>query len=170
MKALTWTLAASFVAFSGLQVQAASDPDASFYKHAAEGGIAEVELGTMAQQKSPNQSLKDFASMMVTDHTAANDKLKSIAAGKGIALPTTSSVGQMTTKGKLDVESGDTFDKAYITAMVKDHESAITLFQKEADSGQDPDAKAFAAATLPTIRTHLKKIRAIAAAQGMTVK
>ena len=66
--------------------------------------------------------------------------------------------------------SGKAFDKSYIKGMVKDHEEDIKEFQTESASGQDPDAKAYAAATLPTLQAHLKKIQVIAAAQGVDVK
>jgi putative membrane protein len=142
-------------------------PDSAFYKHAAEGGIAEVEVGALAQQKSDNPSVKDFGAMMVKDHSAANEKLKSLAASKNISLPASPSVGQMASKAKLEVLSGKTFDKSYIKGMIKDHEEDIAMFEKEAKSGQDPEAKAYAAATLPTLRAHLKKIRAIASTAGV---
>ncbi len=145
-----------------------SSPDSAFYKHAAEGGMAEVELGSLAQQKSSNQSVKDFGAMMVKDHSAANEKLKAVAAAKNISLPTSPSVGQMATKTKLEVLSGDTFDKSYVKGMIKDHQEDIALFKKEAASGQDPDAKAYAIATLPTLRAHLKKIQAVAAGNGIS--
>jgi putative membrane protein len=146
-----------------------ANPDASFFKHAAEGGIFEVDAGNLAQQKSSNQQVKDFGVMMVKDHSAANQKLQSIAASKSITLPTSASVGQMATKGKLDVLSGDTFDKSYIKSQVKAHQQTIALFKKEIASGQDTDAKAFATDTLPTLRAHLKAIKAIAAANGVNV-
>jgi putative membrane protein len=73
----------------------------------------------------------------------------------------------MATKTKLEVLSGSAFDKSYIKGMVEDHQEDIKEFQTEAASGQDPDAKAYAVATLPTLQAHLKKIRAIAAAQGV---
>jgi putative membrane protein len=145
-----------------------SSADATFYKHASEGGMAEVELGNLAQQKSSSQSVKDFGAMMVADHTAANDKLKAIAASKNIKLPTSPSVGQRATKAKLEVLSGDTFDKSYIKGMIADHEEDIKEFKKESVSGEDADAKAYATATLPTLQAHLKKIRAIAAAAGVS--
>jgi putative membrane protein len=149
---------------------AASNPDASFYKHAAEGGIAEVEAGRMAQDKGNSQQVKDFGAMMVKDHSAANDKLQSIAASKNITLPTSSSVGQMAAKAKLDVLSGATFDKSYVKGQVAAHRETIALFRKEISSGQDADAKAFASATLPTVRSHLKAITAIAADLGVKIK
>jgi putative membrane protein len=144
-----------------------STPDSSFYKHAAEGGISEVDQGNLAQQKSSNQSVKDFGAMMVKDHSAANEKLKQIAAAKNITLPTSASAMQMATQAKLKVLSGDTFDKSYVKGMIKDHEEDIAMFKKEATTGQDPDAKAFARATLPTLRMHLKKIKAVAAEAGI---
>jgi putative membrane protein len=156
-------LIAPLVAFG-----ADSTPDATFYKKAAEGGIAEVDAGNLAQQKGNTQEVKDFGAMMVKDHSAANDKLRALAASKNISLPTSASIGEMATKAKLDMLSGDTFDKSYIKSQIKDHYGAIALFKKEIASGQDPDAKAFASATLPTLRMHLKKIKAIAADAGIT--
>ncbi|HTG18053.1 MAG TPA: DUF4142 domain-containing protein [Blastocatellia bacterium] len=166
MKKLCWAVISMSLALP-VSVFAADNPDASFYKKAAEGGLAEVELGKLAQDKSPTQSVKEFGSMMIKDHSAANEKLKAIAEAKSIKLPTSPSVGQMATKTKLEVLTGKTFDKSYIKGMVADHKEDIKEFQEEASSGQDADAKAFAAATLPTLKAHLKKIEAIAAAQGV---
>jgi putative membrane protein len=150
-----------------IAVLAADNPDMSFYKKAAEGGIAEVELGTMAQDKSPTQNVKDFGAMMVKDHSAANDKLKAIADSKNIKLPSSPSIAQLATKTKLEVLKGTAFDKSYIKDMVKDHQEDIKEFENEASTGQDAEAKAYASATLPTLKAHLKKIQAIAAAQGV---
>jgi putative membrane protein len=144
-----------------------SDPDLKFYKKAAEAGIAEVDAGNLAQQKGNTQAVKDFGAMMVKDHSAANEKLQALAASKQISLPTSASLGEMATKAKLDILSGDTFDKSYIKSQIKDHRAAIALFQKEIASGQDPDAKAFASATLPTLKSHLKAIKTIAADEGV---
>ena len=144
------------------------NPDSSFFKKAAEGGLAEVELGNLAQKKSEDQSVKDFGAMMVKDHTAAYDKLKSVADSKNIKLPTSPSVGQMATKTKLEVLTGKTFDKSYVKGMIKDHEKDVKEFKKEATSGQDADAKAYATATLPTLEKHLKAIESIATEAGVT--
>jgi putative membrane protein len=160
-------LASPFIAWTPFAV-AADSPDASFYKNAAEGGIAEVEAGKLAQQKSANSQVKSFGAMMVKDHSAANDQLKTLAESKNISLPTTSSVGQMADKAKLEVLSGDTFDNSYIKGQIASHQDTIALFKKEIASGQDPDAKAFAQKTLPTVRSHLKAINAIAAAAGIS--
>ncbi len=149
---------------------AASNPDASFYKKAAEGGIFEVDAGNLAQQKGASQPVKDFGAMMVKDHSAANDKLKALAASKSIDLPSSAGVGQMATKAKLEVLSGNTFDKSYIKSQIAAHRDTAALLRKEISSGQDADAKAFAAATLPTVRAHLKSIVAMAGEAGVSTK
>jgi putative membrane protein len=149
---------------------AASNPDASFYKNAAEGGISEVDAGHLAQDKGNSQKVKDFGAMMVKDHSAANEKLQALASSKNVTLPTSASVGQMATKAKLDVLSGDTFDKSYVKGQISAHRDTIALFHKEISSGQDADAKAFATATLPTVRSHLKAITAIATDMGIKTK
>jgi putative membrane protein len=148
----------------------AAGPDASFYKKAAEGGLAEVQAGQLAQSKGNSQQVKDFGAMMVKDHTAANDKLQQLASSKSITLPTTASVGQMASKAKLEVLSGEAFDKSYVKGQIKAHRDTIALFRKEISSGQDADAKAFASATLPTVRSHLKAINAIASDMGIQAK
>ena len=153
-----------------LTAWAATNPDESFFKHAAEGGIAEVDAGKLAQDKGNTQKVKDFGAMMVKDHAAANEKLKALAASKTVTLPASASVGEMATKAKLDVLSGDTFDKSYIKDQIKAHHATIALFKKEISEGQDGDVKAFASDTLPTLRSHLKAIQGIAADEGVSEK
>ena len=108
-----WVLLTLLIA--PMLVWAASSPDESFYKHAAEGGIFEVHAGKLAQDKGNSQQVKDFGAMMVKDHSAANEKLKALAATKSIDLPTSASVAQMGTKAKLDVLSGNAADAGVST-------------------------------------------------------
>ena len=145
----------------------ADSPDASFMKSAAEGGISEVELGQLAQQKASNPSVKDFGAMMVRDHTAANDKLKALAASEQVSLPESPSLMQKASKSKLNMLSGESFDKAYVKDMIDDHKDDIKEFQKEISDGKDPRVKAFASATLPTLQMHLQKVESIAATAGI---
>jgi putative membrane protein len=149
---------------------AQSNPDKDFFKHAAEGGIAEVEAGKLAQSKGNSQAVKDFGAMMVKDHSEANDKLESIATMENVDLPSTSSAMQMASKAKLEVLTGGTFDKSYIKGQIAAHQQTAALFKKEIASGKDTQAQAFAKATLPTVQAHLKKIKQIAADAGVAAK
>jgi putative membrane protein len=96
--------------------------------------------------------------------------LKAIAATKGVTLPTSASVAQMAAKAKLDVLSGDSFDKSYIKSQLRAHRQTIALFKKEIASGQDADAKTFATETLPTVRAHMQAIVKIATDAGVSTK
>ena len=133
-----------------------STADNTFATKAAQGGMAEVELGNLATQKATNDKVKKFGQRMVDDHTKANDELKSIASRKGITLPAEVDSKDRSTKDRLAGLSGAEFDRAYMKDMVSDHKADIAEFQKEADHGTDPDLKAFAAKTLPTLQEHLR--------------
>ena len=135
--------------------------DQHFMKEAAAGGMAEVELGQMAADKASSPEVKQFGQRMVTDHTQANDQLKQIAAQKGVTLPSSPSAKDQATKKRLSKLSGDAFDQAYMSDMVKDHQKDIAAFQKESNSGKDPDVKQFASQTLPTLQDHLKQAETV---------
>jgi putative membrane protein len=153
-----------------LAAYAADNPDKSFYDKAAEAGLAEVSDATMAQDSATDPKLKDFAAMMIKDHSAANNKLSALAATKDIKLPTSASVTEMAEHAKLKVLTGDTFDKSYIKGQVSAHRATLRLLHKEIDMGQDPDAQAFAKSILPTVQGHLKAIQMLAEADGVKTK
>ena len=130
--------------------------DETFVMKAAQGGSAEVELGNLAMQRGANQKVKDFGQQMVTDHTKAGDELKAIASKNGISLPAGIDAKSQSTNQRLSSLSGAAFDRAYMEDMVKDHKEDVAEFQKEAHGGSDPDLKAFARETLPTLQHHLQ--------------
>lgn len=135
--------------------------DADFAVKAANGGMEEVQLGQMASQKAMNQRVKDFGAMMVKDHSAANDKLKGIAASKNITLPGTLSNDAQKDYDDLNKKTGKDFDKAYVKMMVDDHKTDVKDFQNEAKNATDADLKNFASQTLPTLQMHLDSAETI---------
>jgi putative membrane protein len=130
--------------------------DHTFMVKAAQGGMAEVQLGQLAQQNGQSQQVKDFGKRMVDDHTKANDQLKQVASQKGVTLPDSPDAKDKAEYDRLSKLKGDAFDKAYSKMMVTDHKKDVAEFQKEANSGMDPDLKSFAGQTLPTLQDHLK--------------
>lgn len=144
---------------------AAQDAD-DFVEDASAKGVAEVEAGKLAEEKGTAADVKSFAKMMVTDHTAANDKLASIASQKKLKV---SDHAQLMDKAKamiLELRSAKSFDQAYANNQVKAHEATIKLFEEQASSGEDADLKAFATATLPKLKAHLAEAQKLAAAHG----
>lgn len=128
--------------------------DAEFMVKAASGGLMEVELGKMAQEKAASQRVKDFGKMMVEDHQKANQELKALAAQKNITLPTAPGEDHQEHINKLAEKSGTEFDEEYMQLMVKDHQEDVDLFEEAAQDAQDADVKAFAAKTLPVLKNH----------------
>src|SRR5262249_19652980 len=122
----------------------------------ARSGLAEVELAKLAQEKGTSARVKTFAQRMTDDHGKANAELESLAQNKKITMATAMSANEKALKTRLSKLSGDAFDCAYMNAMLQDHRSAVAAFKREANTGKDPDIKAFASKTLPTLEDHLK--------------
>jgi putative membrane protein len=135
--------------------------DSVFMNEAAQGGMAEVELGQMAASKAQNAEVKQFGEKMVADHTKANNELKELAGRLAVTLPTEPNPKQKETKERLSKLSGAEFDKEYVKVQVEDHEKTVALFEKEAASGTKSETKAFAAKSLPTLKMHLEMIRGL---------
>jgi putative membrane protein len=131
-------------------------PDQNFVMKAAEGGMAEVELGKLAAEKASSSDVKNFGQKMADDHGKANDELKQLAEKKNITLPTAISAKDKATYNRLSKLSGAAFDRAYMQDMLKDHQTDISEFQYEARSGADSEFRGFASKTLPTLQEHLK--------------
>jgi putative membrane protein len=140
--------------------------DTAFAMEAARGGMAEVEMGKLAADKADNADVKAFGQQMADDHTKANDKLKEVAEKQNLTLPTTITAKQQAMYDMLKTKSGADFDKAYVDAMVKDHEQDVKAFQREANNGKDEQIKAFASETLPVLQGHLEKIKSIQSKMG----
>jgi putative membrane protein len=136
--------------------------DAEFAVDAADGGLYEVQLATLAQKKASSPEVKQFAQMMIDDHTKANNELKAAAGQKGITLPDVMSEKCQKKYYDLDQKAqGPEFDKAYMELMVKDHKDDIDKFEKEADKGEDPELKSWASGKLSALRHHLEEAERI---------
>jgi putative membrane protein len=135
--------------------------DAKFVVTAAADGMAEVNLGKVAEVKASSTRVKNFAAMMVTDHSKAGNALADLAKSKNITLPTAPDTSAQQKAQKLAKKSGKDFDKDYVDAMVDGHKKAVKLFEDASQNLKDPDLKAFAIKTLPTLKMHLDSINAI---------
>lgn len=128
--------------------------DRKFVEEAAHGGMAEVELGRLAQQRAADSQVKAFGERMVVDHGKANDELMQLVSARGLQLPEPDR-GHMKDAERLGKLSGSKFDMAYMKHMLDDHKKDVAAFQKASRSAKDPEIRAFAAKTLPTLQAHL---------------
>jgi putative membrane protein len=134
----------------------AGGADQHFAMEAAQGGMAEVQLGNLAKDHASGDAVKQFGQKMVDDHSKANDQLKSVASQSGVTLPTDIGAKHQAELDRLSKLNGAAFDRAYMQLMVRDHRKDVADFQKEANSGKDANLKKFASETLPTLQMHLQ--------------
>jgi putative membrane protein len=149
--ALAFAAAGAFAKTSTL-----SHADRKFIEEAAAGGMLEVELGNYAAAHATSDPVKQFGQRMAADHSKANDELKSLASSKGIDLPASPDRKTQKEVAKYEKEKQARFDHEYMEHMVKDHKKDVKEFEKEAKNAKDPDLKAFAEKTLPTLQEHLR--------------
>jgi putative membrane protein len=139
-----------------------SNPDRLFMVKAAHINIGEVKGGQLALTRAVNASVRDYAQMMIRDHSQANVQLKRLAAQEGVRLPNDTDQKHKALANRLAKLSGAPFDRAFMQAMVQGHRNAIALFTNEAQNGRDPQVRAWASATLPALRKHLQHAQQLA--------
>ncbi len=133
-----------------------SHSDRKFIEDAAKGGMAEVALAKVAQERAASPEVKQFAQQMEQDHSKANEKLRQLAEAKGVTMPAGPKAGDKHEESKLSKLQGQDFDREYMDYMVKDHQKDVKEFQKQARKAKDADVKSFAEQTLPTLQQHLQ--------------
>jgi putative membrane protein len=146
-----------------LEQKSTGKADRQFLTEAASANLMEVELGRRAATRAASDRVKQFAQRMVDDHTKANDDLKQVAGRLSVTLPATMTKQHRQQVDRLSRFRGTEFDRAYMQAMLKDHQEDVQKFRRQAESATDPDLKEFASSTLPTLESHLQMAQDISA-------
>ena len=135
-----------------------------FVEKAGAGGLAEVEMGKLGEQKATNGQVKSFAKRIVADHTKANAELAAVIKGKGLEIPASLGTMHKAMMEKLgQQDAGKDFDRDYLEQMIEDHKTDIDLFETAADDVKlDSNLRGYAKKTLPTLRDHLNQAQTIA--------
>jgi putative membrane protein len=139
---------------------AVASADSGFIKEAADQSVGEVEMARLGADKAASNDVKQFAQKLVDDHTKANGEPTSLAGTKSVDIAEKSDKHRKM-MDKLADKAGVDFDIAFMKQMVSDHKKVVREFDHEAKSGKDPDVKAWAEKTLPTLREHLQEAETI---------
>jgi putative membrane protein len=152
----------------------ANSANTDWVEDSMEAGSFEVELGKLAQQKASSPEVRQFAEMMVRDHTKAGEELKQVAQQHSIVPEPEADDAHRDLIEELSQKSGAEFDHAYMEAMVDSHQNVVDHLRSRADAGdrtlgtsgnQEEAAEealsAWATKTLPTARHHLDEARRI---------
>jgi putative membrane protein len=139
--------------------------DHHFMMEAARGGMMEVQVAQMAQQKAASDEVKQYARQLEQDHSKANEKLKAIAQERGVQLPSDLGPHQAMVS-QLNNLSGEEFDRQFMKMQVQHHKKDINQFRKQTKSSMDSDLREFASSNLPTLEQHLRQAQTLASQTG----
>jgi putative membrane protein len=163
---ITDTASADTAAAASTDTSTVPPGDLQFATTASMANLYEIESSKLAGEKATGAAYKAFAQTMVTQHTEIGDSYKPIAEKQGLPAPITLDGDFKTQYDQLvAAPAGNAFDALYRSQMVSSHTAAVSLFQTEAASGEDPELKAFAAKWLPTVQHHLEMANALPQAQ-----
>ena len=143
-------------------VQTGPITDAEFYRLATESNQEEIAAGNMAAEQAQDASVKDYAEMMVTDHTAMAQQVQEAAGTADAAAPAPDATATAGLQGK----TGADFDRAYVDMMVMDHQKAVAIFENAAQNASTDEAKALAQGALPKLREHLERAQELQSQSG----
>jgi putative membrane protein len=149
------------------QSEPLSQSDQTFVKEAADAGLTEVRMGELAQKQAASASVKEFSSMMIKDHNAANEELRNFGAKNGITLPTDLCSDCRRKYNGLVEYKGAAFDKKYMEQMVADHRDVVLRFERQSKDGNNKELKDWARTKLQTLKHHLSMAEDVAQKSGI---
>jgi len=149
--------------------QDTTSTDKKFLEDSAQDSMGEIALAKLALSKSGDPNVKMFASKMVKDHTMLIDSMKPLASSLGVKPPTSLTLMQKAKGEELKLKSGISFDRAYVEAMVKDHNDDLKKFMDEEQKTTNPKMKAVVAKGTSVIKEHTEMIDGIAQKGGIEV-
>jgi putative membrane protein len=130
--------------------------DQQFIDFAAQTDMTEANLGQAAANQAASQEVRDFAQMLVTDHTTDYTQLGTIATKAGLTVPKGLDAQHDKMVAPFEKLKGAAFDHRFSREMVMGHTKAIAEYKREAQDAQNPDVKAYASQALPTLEKHLQ--------------
>ena len=139
--------------------------DQQFVDFAAQTDMLEANLGQLAATKTSSQGVKDYAEMLVTDHTDDYTQLGVVAGKDNLVVPKALDAAHDKMIAPFKNLKGPAFDHRYIQEMIAGHTKAIQVYTKEATDAQSADLKAYANQTLATLQKHLDGAKNLAKAK-----
>ena len=146
-------------ALPAIEAQGLSAQDRMFIENAAKGGMHEVHMGRLGIERGQSEAVKGLCQRLINDHNMAHRDLETLAKQKGVTLPADDA--KVVSPAPLAVKSGTDFDQEFVKMLIEDHQNDIAAFEREANSGSDPELRNWASKALPTLRAHLTEAQAI---------
>lgn len=130
---------------------------------AGSGDQFEIQSGQLAMQMSQNQAVRNFANMLIADHSRSTQMLLSAAQAAAIAPPPPAILPHH--QAMLDqlraAGSGPNFDMAFQQVQIQAHQEALQLHQNYAASGDVPALRATAGQIVLVVQMHLQHLQSM---------
>lgn len=131
--------------------------DVRYFEQLARANLAEIQAGELAADKATAPAVKQYATRMIAEHKPMLEALRALGQSKGLALPSTLDEKHMAAMKRLHQQTGETFERSYMTTMVKDHKEVLELLEDIAANARDRGLQAMAKDAVPKIKSHLEE-------------
>lgn len=138
-----------------------NDVDRNYVNKASISNNAEIMAGQLAATKGGTAMVRSFGQQMVSEHTVAQQDLKSRAASANLMAHDSVDAEHKALMVQLNSLSGTAFDQAYINSQVTDHAKTIDLFNTEISGGMNEQIRSYASENLPHIQMHYNRADSI---------
>jgi putative membrane protein len=142
-----------------------SEADAAFIREVVSDNLLETRLGEVAQNRSQNASVKQFARKMVNDHTDMQNQWTAMASRRGTSVTPDISQDQETIR-RLQRMSRGQFDRAYMTLMVQKHRDALDAWRNQGRAAGASDLRELVERGIPALQEHFNLARQIGGQVG----
>ena len=151
------------------QVQVDIRADLPFMQEAGSANLMEVQLGQLAQQRAVTPAVKQFGQRMVNDHTSLQNQLTNTASQNGVSFTPSLSSDHQKQISQLQSINALQFDRAYMTAMIQDHQNDVAKFQSQSSAAHSAPVRSLIANSLPVLQQHLDLARQVGSQLGVQV-
>ncbi len=147
---------AALLAVPAIAAAQSAPTPATYVMKAGAGDQYEIQSTNLVLQTTANPALKQFATMMVTDHQKSTADVKA-AAMQSRVTPKPPMLDAMGRKNiaELKASTGTARDTLYVAQQKAAHQNALALHQGYASSGTAPALKQVAATIAPTVQHHI---------------
>ena len=131
----------------------------NFLMFASAGDLYEIQSSQLVLETTQNPEVRRFAQMMIDHHTRTTQDAATAAMRAGIPAPTPMLDAPKTAMlASLARYDGVERDHLYLTQQMMAHKEALGLMKTYAETGETPELKAAAQATVPIITSHLAMV------------
>ena len=162
-----------FISFTGvIWAQSAGPTDPQIAAIVVTANQVDIDAGKLAKSRSNTKAVKDFAQLMITDHSGVNKSAVDLVTKLHVtpeSNPTSESLKQGGDQNLANLHSlnGNAFDQAYIDHEVAYHQAVIDALDKTLiPSAKNAELKALLIKVRPAFLAHLAHAKELQALQG----